>query len=499
MSLLPGVLSGRPASARLLVAAEWLLVDGDPRATRARNGRLAALLFALGALYAQAVVPFVDRSLASMQLMVALGWCTALVLVVLPWQRMPGRVAVVSPLWALAILSVGVGGTWGALEDFDDLYGLVFAYTGLTMRPRHTLGVAAIALSGLAGAALLGHQHTGLVQLVSTIVISAAVGALIALAVATQRHNRDQLLLLHTSLERLAAAPDETAAARLTTALAAELLDADGVVLLLAEEPGSPVLAGRGGSGRGADFAAVRVDTVAEGSGISRAARTGKPVFVGADAAASPLLWSERVADRGAAAVLCIPIPGEGGTLGVLAVWWSRPRHALRASDQQVVELLSTQAGPVLTRLREVRWLDRAAATDALTGVANRRAFDRALARLPVEGAVVLFDLDQFKPVNDTHGHPAGDAVLRAFAQTLRGCIRDGDLAARIGGDEFAVLLPSAEQGGIAAVLDRLAQRWESLQGVTFSAGSARRAVDETPARVLARADAALYAAKRAQ
>jgi hypothetical protein len=85
---------------------------------------------------------------------------------------------------------------------------------------------------------------------------------------------------------------------------------------------------------------------------------------------------------------------------------------------------------------------------DELTGLANRLALTRHLDTLlahrqtSTPAALLMLDLDRFKPINDQHGHAAGDAMLRAVAQALTGCVRGGDLAVRLGGDEFAVLLP---------------------------------------------------------
>ncbi len=156
--------------------------------------------------------------------------------------------------------------------------------------------------------------------------------------------------------------------------------------------------------------------------------------------------------------------------------------------------------------------LERQSRVDALTGVANRREFDerfdRALRRLHRASsplALLCIDIDRFKAINDGHGHAAGDVVLKQFAARLQACVRDTDLVARIGGDEFAILLENVESEGAEGVAGKVVEAMGApfhvgatqLQ-VTTSIGIActRRPVD--PASLMARADAALYTAKGA-
>ena len=168
-----------------------------------------------------------------------------------------------------------------------------------------------------------------------------------------------------------------------------------------------------------------------------------------------------------------------------------------------------------ITDKREASETHRRATTcDHLTGIANRRAFFEAAEtelerwqRWPRKLSLVMFDADHFKRVNDTHGHPAGDAVLRHLAVLLSATFRQVDVVARVGGEEFAVLLPSTDAEGAAAVAERLRLAVESqaveVDGVpircTISAGVATMHADVADLDALMkRADQALYAAKAA-
>jgi diguanylate cyclase (GGDEF)-like protein/PAS domain S-box-containing protein len=151
--------------------------------------------------------------------------------------------------------------------------------------------------------------------------------------------------------------------------------------------------------------------------------------------------------------------------------------------------------------------------SDHLTGVANRRAFFEAAElelnrnrRRPRPTALILLDADHFKQINDRHGHPAGDCVLRHLGALLSATFRQVDVVARVGGEEFAVLLPSSTRAGAVAVAERLRQLVECQPvmcegvpvGFTVSAGIAAIEEGETIDldTLIKRADRALYAAK---
>ena len=145
------------------------------------------------------------------------------------------------------------------------------------------------------------------------------------------------------------------------------------------------------------------------------------------------------------------------------------------------------------------------AAHDPLTNIANRRAFDAALQTAAVHSArygwpftMVLVDLNHFKVVNDQRGHAAGDHVLRQFGFALRQSVRSGDTAARIGGDEFAVILSNAEGSESAGFLERLRLHLKAGdESIEFTTGAAVAPADSTDPNELYRiADARLYEKK---
>jgi diguanylate cyclase (GGDEF)-like protein len=175
-----------------------------------------------------------------------------------------------------------------------------------------------------------------------------------------------------------------------------------------------------------------------------------------------------------------------------------------------VLAALAQAGGTVWIAVCAQQDLDRARAdTDGLTGLLNRRAFEegltRRLAQPRAQGSeisLLLIDLDFFKGMNDEFGHLAGDAVLQLVSAVLRRSVRPGDLLARFGGDEFAVLLCSDEKGQGLVVAERIRQsliHMKNLPGgrkVTASLGVASSIPADTPLLLIERADRALYRSK---
>ena len=150
------------------------------------------------------------------------------------------------------------------------------------------------------------------------------------------------------------------------------------------------------------------------------------------------------------------PVVGLPGGEPVLITVSSRAGGPSAHEHVYGMEVARTYVELVFRWTQQLRQLAAAASTDALTGLANRRALFDLIDREAVAGAVLFCDLDRFKAVNDEHGHHVGDEVLRVVADRLRGCVRTGDLVARAGGDEFVVIARDATEAEVDALADRI-------------------------------------------
>lgn len=200
----------------------------------------------------------------------------------------------------------------------------------------------------------------------------------------------------------------------------------------------------------------------------------------------------------GADAVIAAPVQAEAGTWGVVAV---PDGPSLVPGAQAGLSEVASLLGLAASAREGRRRLAEQAATDALTGLANRRALDSRLAaevsRAERHGTalvLVLVDLDHLKQINDTHGHAAGDAQLRALADALRRASRTEDFVARLSGDEFVWLLPDTDRERALGAVDRL----RSGPCPPVSVGLTAHRAGNEPADLLRHADLALYAAKAA-
>jgi diguanylate cyclase (GGDEF)-like protein len=207
---------------------------------------------------------------------------------------------------------------------------------------------------------------------------------------------------------------------------------------------------------------------------------------------------------------LAVPLPGETSTIGMLTVFTRSPSRSFSREDRVELEKLAERAGPAIENARRFREARQLADLDALTGLHNRRYFHDTLAREVARAhrynrrlALIIFDLDDFKAINDRIGHLAGDSVLADAADVIRSVVRSADIACRVGGDEFAVILPESGMPEAEQLYARLQQALEQRPlgeagRIHLSAGVAELAKDDDSRAFFERADDALYGAKEA-
>jgi diguanylate cyclase (GGDEF)-like protein len=207
---------------------------------------------------------------------------------------------------------------------------------------------------------------------------------------------------------------------------------------------------------------------------------------------------------------LAVPLPGETETLGYLTVFARAKGHEFSDDDVRQLETLALRAGPAIENARRFREARQLADLDALTGLHNRRYFHETLARECSRAhryerklALIVFDLDDFKEVNDRVGHLAGDAALAEAAERVRDVVRTADIACRVGGDEFAVILPESSLDDAdqlyRRILNAVSARPLGQAGKLYlSAGVAELRPEDDPVSFFQRADDALYRAKEA-
>jgi diguanylate cyclase (GGDEF)-like protein len=223
-------------------------------------------------------------------------------------------------------------------------------------------------------------------------------------------------------------------------------------------------------------------------------------------------VFDEATRLKGLGAVRAFPLKSGEQVLGTLVVG-SRRRDAFEGEAARQLEVIALQVADALLRARLFEQTERLASTDGLTGVHNHRTFqsrlDEQLALASRYGkrlSVVLCDVDRFKAVNDAHGHPVGDLVLRGVARIISGEARTTDVVARYGGEEFGVVMPETDGVGALVIAERIRTRLEAATfptelgplRVTLSLGVATFPEDgKEKARLVEVADACLYHAKR--
>ena len=281
-------------------------------------------------------------------------------------------------------------------------------------------------------------------------------------------------------------------------------------------QPGAPRIAPQAVAGSASRYARTLVIERNVLTGIGPALRTlaGRrlePFRVTPHSLYGP--WRLAAREHGVKSVLALPLASHVDDQRGLFVLYSDVERYFDLVGVGLFEALAQLFSAVLSRNQRHAELQRAAHADALTGLANRSALALqapGLARVTAHDppvAVLMLDIDHFKRVNDQHGHAAGDQALREVALRLQATLRQGDLLARWGGEEFCVCLPGADEAAARAVAEKLRRSVADAplqlpDGtallLTASLGVAALGVAEELPAALGRADAALYRAKQA-
>jgi len=200
----------------------------------------------------------------------------------------------------------------------------------------------------------------------------------------------------------------------------------------------------------------------------------------------------------------------EGEPIGTLAAFWRGEEREATDEELAALEELAARAGPAIENARRFREARQLADLDALTSLHNRRYFHETLVRECARAhrynrqlALVVFDIDDFKAINDRIGHLAGDSVLAGVADRLQSVVRSADIACRVGGDEFAVILPESGLSDAGQLYRRVlfavgAGPIGPFNRLHLSAGIAQLRSDDDATSLFERADEALYQAKEA-
>lgn len=424
---------------------------------------------------------------------------------ILPWRRLPLPALLGLPVATDLIVALLRQAQGGNSSGYGPLVVLPLVWVALSMSL-----IAVVAMCVVTGATFavpilwVGnplYPTSAWRAVVLWVVVAAVVGVVVNRAVLGQRRSARLAEERQRQLQRLVATQEAIAASDLpleqAMGLVAEeawsLTAADGVVV---ELPDGEEIVYRAVAGAASDHLGLRLDLR---STISGKAIREATTLLSEDTEVDPRVDRDACRRVGARSLVVVPLLYDGRALGVLKVYSSKTA-AFSVDTAQLLTALAQVIGSALSRAELLTRLREHATTDELTGLRNRRSFheqlDLAIARASRSGepvTVVALDLDKLKEVNDTRGHAAGDRLLRSAASHWSSLLRPADILARIGGDEFAVILENTDTETAREITARL----EALPGGhTASAGIATWNGTEPPDKLIARADIDMYTAK---
>jgi diguanylate cyclase (GGDEF)-like protein len=415
------------------------------------------------------------------------------------WRaRFGGTLAALIFLGAVALLRHSAGGINSGVAV---ICLIPVFYTALYSESRYQLyvviaGMAAVYLAPIVLIGAPGYPEAQYRAAMLTVAVSAIIGLATRRLVASVRHQageahgREQMLAqVHQVVRDLFGSSQ----ARRDVCEAARTVGEASIAILYEPVRGTNLM--RATAMVGLESHPVEISRL-EPSAVSEAFAAGHRILVTEDVEAhvgSIELW---VAGGRPSALVYEPLMRGSEPVGVLVVGWPESVTA-DGTRTGVVALLAHEAAAVIERADRMSRLSDMASTDPLTGLPNRRAWDARVEQVLASGqhfTVAMIDFDFFKEYNDTYGHPAGDRLLKETAAIWREQLRTGDLLARLGGEEFGLLLLDCDPARAAEVIERLRKLIYGER--TCSAGFAARRPGESAEAVMARADGALYEAK---
>ena len=465
------------------------------------------------------LVLVLNRKLPRLRLIFNLGQLgvTAGVAVAL-FHAVSGPVADNGPqVWAAAVASVLLASVISI-----SLVSAAMWLSGDSIRPRNLAEMVAMSTSVAAINATLGLAASTVIATdprAAVLLLGPAVAVFVAYrAYTSERRQHTNIEFLHEASRTLSNAPDTVAGLAGVLAMALEAFR--GELAEVSLFPATDDVAGRRIAVGTADRLEVMqplddrvASELADLIAHDPTARLITPDGVGGALAG-------HLKQLGVCEAMLAPLPGERRVIGavLLANRLGTGAGGFARADLKLFQTLSQQTGAELgqdqltrkvTEMRELQVeLEHQAFHDPLTGLANRLLFmnrvDFVLKRRTGNAAVIYVDLDNFKPINDTYGHDAGDAVLKAAGERLMGSLRPSDTAARLGGDEFAVLLVDIPEEHIGVVADRIVGNItkplefdgrELLVGASLGVASAASGTLDADSLVR-NADVAMYVAK---
>jgi diguanylate cyclase (GGDEF)-like protein len=481
---------------------------------RALAGRVSGVLYAVGGLtlWLSAVVPSV-RDVSWPLLLAVSGAATVWGLIsaaAIRWQQAPSGLVHVSTTAAFGVIGAAIASSGGAGSPAWIYLFFVGIFAAYFYRPVVAFAYLAGCVVTHATALLLdpgAAQRTSVAQFV---IASPAYfvlgGAIIA--------GRQQMWKARLQVERLAA--EQGALRRVATAVVggdspgrlyelvayelARLLGAGAAGILRLETSTEAIVMGSWADHEGGRYKPGTPVPVRPGSDVEQALTTRRPVRIDSHAADSP------VRRLGYSSSIVAPVQVAGRIWGVLAVTAAEPGQ-LTADDDQRLRAFGDLLATAITSIEDRAKLSAQASTDPLTGLANHRTLHERLvaevARAVRHGrplSVAVLDIDHFKQINDLGGHDAGDETLARVARCLNSLARVEDTLGRVGGDEFAWLLPECRREQALVAVERarqlIAESVPETIPMTISAGICDTSETADAAELISLADGALYWSK---